>query len=96
MNDAAPPSTTHSRPSGSRALVRRRRNFRFATPTPGPGPVPSVFQETTQVENAGGFSGDAVRAPTEGGTSQVVFTGTARTFETTAANVGHEVRTQTR
>jgi hypothetical protein len=58
--------------------------------------VPSVLHETTHVENAGGFSGDAESKPTEGGTSHVVLTGTARSFETTAANVGQGVETTTR
>ena len=93
--EAEPPSTTHSLPSGSSALVRRRRNLRLATPTPGPGPVPSVLHETTHVENAGGFSGEAVRAPTEGGTSHVVLTGTARTFENEAPSVVQGVETTT-
>ena len=58
--------------------------------------MPSVLHETTHVEKAGGFSGDAERRPTEGGTSHVVFTGTARTFETTAANVGQGADTTMR
>jgi hypothetical protein len=55
-----------------------------------------VFHEITHVEKAGGFSGDAVRAPTVGGTGQTVLTGTARTLDQIAANVGHEEGTLTR
>jgi hypothetical protein len=55
-----------------------------------------VFHEITHVENAGGFSGDAVNAPTVDGTGQTELTGTARTFDTIAANVGHEDGTTTR
>ena len=82
VNESAPPSTTHSRPSGSKTEVRRMRNLSPVSPPPGPAPVPSVSQVTTHVEKAGGFGGFAWSSPTEGGTSQTLFTGTATTFDT--------------
>ena len=47
---------------------------------------------TTHVEKAGGFGGFAPSSPTEGGTSQTLFTGTETTFDAVAGAeaVGHE------
>ncbi len=61
------------------------RNLSPVSPPPGPGPVPSASHVTTHVEKAGGFGGLTLSSPTLGGTLQSVLTGTATTFDTTAA-----------
>ncbi len=45
-----------------------------------------MFQVTTHVEYAGGFTGSTCSSPTERGASHVLFTGTATTLEMMAAN----------